>query len=193
MALVISDLHKNFGGKAVLRGFSLNLSDGERLALMGPSGCGKTTLMNIVMGFIKPDAGSVFFTKNARLSAVFQDERLVEPLSALMNVRLTAPKTVFEKDIIALLTTLGLEDSAYKPVSELSGGMRRRTALARALIADSDILLLDEPFDGLDNETKSRTIDCLRSHAGNRAILLVTHDESDALSLGAEIIHMQTL
>jgi len=191
MALIISGVYKSFGGKSVLRNFSMSLEKGEIKALMGPSGCGKSTLLNIIMGFIKPDAGSVSLTENEKLSAVFQDERLVEPLSAYMNVRLTAPKGTPERDITETLSALGLSDSIFKPVSELSGGMRRRTALARALMAKSNLLLLDEPFEGLDLETKQKTVDYLRAHTENRSILLVTHDQSDALRLGAEIIRME--
>ena len=89
-----------------------------------------------------------------------------------------------------MLAELGLEDAGNRPVREYSGGMRRRLALARALLAKSDALALDEPFAGLDGETRQRARDCLLRHAGERPVLLVTHDEEDAAGLDAGIIRL---
>ena len=113
--------------------------------------------------------------EGCRWAAVFQEDRLLEHLDAVGNLRLILGRECAQA--AAMLAELGLEDAGCRPVREYSGGMRRRLALARALLAKSDALALDEPFAGLDGETRQRARDCLLRHAGERPVLLVTHDE----------------
>jgi len=171
------NLSKAFEGKQVLRDFFWRFEPGVHYGLMGPSGCGKTTLLNLLMGLLKPDSGEV--KGQAKLSAVFQEDRLLEHMTAIGNIRLV--RSLPEADIKAMLLSLGLaEESLSQPVSEFSGGMKRRVALARALLADYDVLLMDEPYKGLDEDTRRQVQEVVRQHTRNKTVILVTHDPSEA-------------
>ena len=134
------------------------------------------------------DSGAVSGLEGCRWAAVFQEDRLLENLDAVGKLRLILGRECAQA--AAMLAELGLEDAGCRPVREYSGGMRRRLALARALLAKSDALALDEPFAGLDGETRQRARDCLLRHAGERPVLLVTHDEEDAAGLDAGIVRL---
>ena len=121
---------------------------------------------------------------------MFQEDRLLEHLDAMGNLRFVLGAALDEPAAGALLTELGLGDTAGKPVREFSGGMKRRLALARALLAPSDALALDEPFTGLDGENRERAIACIRRAAREKPVLLVTHEEADATGLAARIIRL---
>lgn len=186
--LKLDGVSHSFGGNAVLRDVSLTLSPGQRLALMGPSGKGKTTLLRAVLGLLRPDGGTI---ENAfrKTAAVFQEPRLLPWLTALENVNLvlgdrqeTLPRALEQ------LRRLGLGDAVDKYPRELSGGMQQRTALARALVLDADLLVLDEPFKALDVELRQQVLDEVGKTKA--AILLVTHDEAEAKALGCEILKL---
>ena len=188
MDVTTENLSVSFGEKQVLRALSLTFPAGSCTAVMGPSGCGKTTLLRVLMGLEKTYTGCVSGVPEKR-SAVFQEDRLQDFYSALMNLRLTLPG-VKSDALLRELALLGLtEDDARKPAQSLSGGMKRRVALARAMLADSDIVFLDEPFKGLDDEARQQTADYILRHRGAAAILCVTHDREDAAALGgADIV-----
>lgn len=188
--IVVKDLHKRYGELTVLDGFSVVFPAGDITCIMGRSGCGKTTLLRLLMGLEHADGGEITGLP-ARLSAVFQEDRLCEELSAFGNVRLVAPRRT-EEDIRAALAALLLDGEAQKkPVSELSGGMRRRVAIARALLAEGELILMDEPFKGLDDGTREAVLAYVKAMTAGRTVLLVTHDEEDALSLSAHTIRME--
>ena len=186
--LKICGLSKSFEGKPVLRAVTLTLSGGGRYALMGPSGCGKTTLLSILAGLIPADSGHIEGLPD-RVSMVFQEDRLLSELSARRNLRVVLPPSVRDEAIAEALAALGLGEDLDRPVSELSGGMRRRVAIARALLAEGELLLLDEPFKGLDEATRAQTAAYLLAHTEGRTVLLVTHDREEAALLGAEELH----
>ena len=173
-------LWKAYGAKAVLRDLSFSVERGERLCVYAPSGGGKTTLLRIVLGLERPDRGAVSDVGIA--AAVFQENRLLLEKSALANLLFVRPDGVEAGR--QLLEELHLPVSA-QPTAEFSGGMRRRVALARALLVPSDTLVLDEPFTGLDGETRQAAMDCLRRHGAGKTILMATHDRRDAAELGA--------
>ncbi|MBD5129488.1 MAG: ABC transporter ATP-binding protein [Ruminococcaceae bacterium] len=158
----------------VIEGFTHEFADGKVTAVVGKSGCGKTTLLNILMGLLEPDGGEVI--REGRISAVFQEDRLCENLTASANIRLVTGKKFTKEEIARELAEVGL-DCADKPVRELSGGMKRRVALVRALLAEYDILFLDEPFKGLDEETKRTVIAYFKRKTQGRTVVLVTHDK----------------
>lgn len=188
----IRRLDKSFGEKTVLRKFSAVLPGGKITCLMGPSGCGKTTLASILLGLTEPDGGEISGLPEKR-SAVFQEDRLCEDFSALSNVRLVTGKAVPEQKIRDCLRELGLGDSLKKPVREMSGGMKRRVAIARALLAEGELLLLDEPFKGLDEATKADVVGLLQKSVAQKTVLLITHDPAEAELLGAQIIKMEAV
>ena len=145
MDLVISHVYKDFGRGPVLRDVSLTVRQGETVCLMGPSGLGKTTLLRCVAGLERPESGSITGVPE-RLGYVFQEDRLCGVFSAVANVRLATGRALPEAEILRHLEELGLAGSARRPVSQLSGGMRRRVAIARAVCAGPRLLLLDEAF-----------------------------------------------
>ena len=186
-ALQLHHVTKRFGAQTVFDNFSLTLPVGRATCLMGPSGCGKTTLLNLLTGLVQPDSGSV--TTLHPQSVVFQEDRLLPGFSALTNLRLVAGRGR-DKELLAILTALGLGDAGAKPVRDFSGGMKRRVAIARALMADYQLLLLDEPFKGLDAAARDRAARVIKDHAAGKTLVMVTHDPKEAGLLDAGIIHL---
>lgn len=175
----IEHLCKAYDGKPVLRDFSLRMESGEHLCLMGPSGCGKTTLLRLLMALERPDGGSIAGLDVLRMSAVFQEDRLLEQLTPAENVRFVCSGLPEKTEV--LLLRLGLEkESLSRPVREFSGGMKRRVAIARALLAVFDVLFLDEPYKGLDAETKKAVQGAVGEYTRNKTVVLVTHDPAEA-------------
>lgn len=187
--IVVSHLYKAFDGKSVLSDFSAVFPEKTVTAVMGYSGVGKTTLLRILMGLEAMDSGTVTGIQGARFAVVFQEDRLLEFMTPVGNIRLTAP-SLSEEAIRKELTAMGLGGCMTQPVRELSGGMRRRVAILRALLAEGDVLLLDEPFKGLDEETKACVIERTRILSVGKTVILVTHDEREAKAMGAEVIEL---
>ena len=184
--LELKDVSLSFGALEVLRGASLALEQGERIAITGPSGCGKTSLLHVIAGLLHPDSGLVR-NRAAHTACVFQEPRLLPWLSADENVSIVIPHGTQGQDALMLLKKLGLADSAEKHPCELSGGMQQRAALARALAYAPDLLLLDEPFRALDAASKALAIDAVNERA-DCAVILVTHSPEEADALGCRII-----
>lgn len=188
--LILTGICKSYGSKQVLSHLSVTFPAGQVTCIMGPSGCGKTTLLNILMGLLSPDRGTVE-NRPERLSAVFQEDRLCEDFSALSNVRLVTGKTLDDGEICRCLSALGLEGSAKQPVRALSGGMKRRVAIARAVLAEGELLILDEPFKGLDEATRKTVAAEVKRRTRGRTVIMVTHDPEEAELMGAEIMEMR--
>lgn len=184
------NITKNFGENKVLNNFTHEFAEGRVTAVLGRSGCGKSTLLNVLMGLMKPDGGEVIRGGSQRISAVFQENRLCENLTASANIRLVTGKRYTRAEIAAELAAVGLGDCADKPVRTLSGGMKRRTVLLRALLAEYDALFLDEPFKGLDEETKRAVMEYVREKTRGKTVVLVTHDRDECAFLADEIIEL---
>ena len=152
---------------------------------MAPSGAGKTTLLRILMGLEQADGGTVGGLEGLRLSAVFQEDRLCERLDPVANIRLVNPG-LSRETVLRALEGVGLDGCAGQKAEELSGGMRRRVAILRALLAPYDLLLLDEPFRGLDRKTKALVMEDTRRRCEGRTVLLVTHDPTELSPMEAE-------
>lgn len=177
--LEILAVSKAFEGRPVLRNVTLTLERGGHYCLMGPSGSGKTTLLNLLMGLTKPDSGQIEMQPGLRISAVFQENRLLEGMTAEANIRLVAPESA--QNARNLLLELGIgEESLPLPVRAYSGGMKRRAAIARALLAQYDLLLLDEPYKGLDEDTRQQVQTIVERMTAGKTVLMVTHDPEDA-------------
>lgn len=189
--IALADVTKTFGTRVVLREVSLTFPPGSVTAVLGPNGSGKTTLGRLLLGLETPTAGTVTRPAGFRGSAVFQEDRLVEHLSAVGNVRLVLPRSVPPTTVTDALQAVGLPlPSPPAPVRTLSGGQRRRVALVRALLAPADALVLDEPFTGLDTDTKPLVTAWVRDHLEGRATLLITHDPAEAAAFGANVVHL---
>jgi NitT/TauT family transport system ATP-binding protein len=192
MDIVINKISKRFGDKQVIEDFSEVIREKAITCIMGPSGCGKTTILYMLMGLMVPDIGTITGVPDTK-SAVFQEDRLCETLNAVANVKMVCRKEVTRKTIEEHLSEIGLQGSLLLPVSQLSGGMRRRVAVVRAMLAESDILFMDEPFKGLDAEMKREVIRFVKKHMDDRTVVLVTHDEEEAREMGGYMIRMKSV
>lgn len=196
MKLILEGIKKAYGGVPVLDGLKLNLNGPGIYCLMAPSGSGKTTLFRLILGLEEPDSGTISFdggtpsSKGGRpsFSAVFQENRLFEHLNPVENLRLALGKTYSRDELTSELLKLLPCESLERPVFTMSGGMKRRLAFIRAMLALSDLVLLDEPFTGLDEATRDRVIQYLLTHLNQRLFLLATHNREDAKKLGAALI-----
>ena len=180
------EVTKSFENKTVLEQFSLSIGDGETVALMGPSGCGKSTAGKLLLGLLQEDAGGVKRPK--QLGAVFQEDRLCNGFDAETNIAMV---TGDKKEALEALAGVGLAELQGKPVEALSGGMKRRVAIVRALLSDAKLLVLDEPFTGLDEESRKQVIGFVKQKKNGRSILLITHNEEAAAALADRTISME--
>ena len=191
-ALQLSRVSRDFGGLPVLEDLSLTIQQGEFVVLVGPSGCGKTTLLNILSGAIAPTSGTV--TTSGVLRTVYQHDGLFPWLTVRDNIGLglrgMTDKEAKAAELADLLALIRLEEFADHYPHQLSGGMRQRVELARALAGRSDILLLDEPFSALDYQTRLR----LRRELARllalrpRTVVFVTHDIEEAAQLADRVL-----
>ena len=191
-ALQLSRVSRDFGGLPVLDDLSLTIQQGEFVVLVGPSGCGKTTLLNILSGSIAPTSGTV--TTSGVLRTVYQHDGLFPWLTVRDNIGLglrgMTDKEAKAAELADLLALIRLEEFADHYPHQLSGGMRQRVELARALAGRSDILLLDEPFSALDYQTRLR----LRRELARllalrpRTVVFVTHDIEEAAQLADRVL-----
>ena len=191
MMLELRDLCKSYGGHRVLESLTHAFPEGAVTCVTGPSGCGKTTLLRLIAGLEKPDSGAILGVPGGGLSMVFQEDRLPPRLTAAGCLRSVLKRTP-DRDgrIDAALRALDLSEDPRQPVAEFSGGMRRRVALARALLYPSPLVLLDEPFKGLDADTRQRAVDFARPLLAHRTALLVTHDPRDVADFGGEALRL---
>jgi NitT/TauT family transport system ATP-binding protein len=188
-AIKFLNVTKSFGEKSVLDSFSHTFEIGSRTCIMGASGVGKTTLLNLVLGLEKADSGEISGVPDD-ISAVFQEDRLSESFSAVANIIAVTGKSVPESEINKCLSELGLGGNEKIPVSALSGGMKRRVAIATALLKKSELIVLDEPFKGLDEELKLKTVSVILARTKGKTLLVATHDINDAKLLSAEILNI---
>lgn len=187
MNVEIENLCKSFGDKKVLENLSLTFEDKKSTCIMASSGWGKTTLLNILMGFTQQDSGSVKGISGQKISAVFQENRLCENLSVKSNLKLVCAKEL-QQEISPTLQALFLADCINKPVYTLSGGMKRRVAIARAIITPADIYLFDEPFKGLDDELKRHVMLYVKEKLLDKTLVWVTHDIREAEFMQSRIL-----
>lgn len=189
--LEIRGLSKRFGEKTLFEGLSLTVD--RPMILWASSGWGKTTLLRILMGLETPDSGTV--SGVGRVGAVFQEDRLCPQLTAVQNVELVLENTKsdYKQQIVRDLQQLGLDEAALDlPVRKLSGGQKRRAALLRAVWAESDTLLLDEPFTGMDPETMKKAASLLKERCQRKPVLLATHDREAIGELGWPVLRLES-
>lgn len=180
-----NNVSKNFGNLNVLKNFSCDLSDNETHIVMGASGCGKTTFLRLLLDLEQPDEGTINGLDGKSMAAVFQENRLCENLSVLTNILLphtkkdTISRNKIASEVTVMLEKVGLLNLESQKVTELSGGMKRRVALLRAVMADCDTVVFDEPLKGLDIETKKHTMEALAPRLKGKTVIWITHDKSD--------------
>lgn len=182
----LKNIVKSYDSKKILDGLSLKAEKGETVCLFGPSGCGKTTVLNIIAGLVKPDSGEVR-GNGGKISYVFQEDRLLEWSDCEENIMMTASN---RKAADEFIHTAGLDESLTLLPKQMSGGMRKRAAIARAVGYDGDILLLDEPFNGIDEERAESIAEYLKKFVSEKICILVTHDIKEARWLNAKILEI---
>ncbi|MBR1477642.1 MAG: ABC transporter ATP-binding protein [Lachnospiraceae bacterium] len=190
----IENLSVSFEDKRIIENLTAELPKGQSTVIMGASGIGKTTLLKALMGLVDIESGSIEGIENMRISAVFQEDRLVPSKSAVENISLCMRRNergirlISQRErlsergkILAELERLGIDEhKASQPVSELSGGMRRRVSLLRALMSEYDIILMDEPFTGLDDDTKIMVMEYTKAAISGKTAVIVTHSRTEA-------------
>lgn len=199
--LQISHLSADYGGKPALADINLTLDSGELLVVLGPSGCGKTTLLNLIAGFVPYQHGSITLEgqrvegPGADRGVVFQHEGLLPWRNVQDNVALGlqlagVDKTQRRATAARMLKKVGLEGAEKRFVWQLSGGQRQRVGIARALAANPQLLLLDEPFGALDAFTREQMQTLLLSlwHETGKKVLLITHDIEEAVFMATELV-----
>ena len=186
MDIKVDHVSKAYGEQQILRDLCCVFPEGKTTCIRGRSGCGKTTLIRLLLGLDIPDKGKIEVISDRKISAVFQEDRLCENLSAASNIRLVCTETISDRELEEAYKAVALTEVWQKPVRELSGGMRRRVSILRALLADSDCVIMDEPLRGLDEKTRTKTIDYILKKTEGKTLIFVTHEEQEAVWLKAD-------
>lgn len=202
-SIKLSHVSKSFGSDLIVKNFNLEIPSGKFFALLGPSGCGKTTVLRMIAGFEKPDAGQIFLGNNEishlpinqrRVNTVFQNYALFPHFDVFDNiayglkVKQFAPAEI-ERRVAKMLKMFGLEQLKHKSVRQISGGQQQRVAIARAVINEPDVLLLDEPLAALDMRLRERVLlelIELQEELG-MTFIYVTHDQMEALTVADQM------
>ena len=205
--LIVRGLRKSFGKSSVLRDIDFTVQEGEFLSLLGPSGCGKTTILRILIGLEKPDAGQIFkdgkditslAPSRRGMGIVFQNYALFENMTVLGNVeyalrRRGDSRAQARETALRMLEMVGLKELASRKPGRLSGGQQQRVAIARTLALQPDIVLFDEPMSALDVDTRLslRTeLKALQKQFGT-TIVYITHDQEEAFAMSDRIMVME--
>ena len=207
--LALTDITLNYEGRTILNKASLSVARGEIVSLVGPSGSGKTTLLRVIAGLEQPSQGNVVIdgklmtgvpTHKRDVGLVFQDNQLFPHLCVFDNIAYSlrikrVSKALQIEKVNEMLSLVGMEDLARRDVGNLSGGEAKRIAVARALVADPFILLLDEPLTGLDVELRDRLLEDMGALLRTRGttVVHVTHDHNEAARLSDRVVDVRTL
>lgn len=188
--LEIKNLYKSYD-RPIISDFSLKVDAGETLIISGASGIGKTTLIKLIAGLEKADKGSISFSGHLRI--MFQENRLLPNINAIKNISAVLKKGEADiEEIKKQLKSVGLdEQDILKSASSLSGGQKRRVALIRAFMPKSDLIILDEPFTGLDDASKELAADFILKNKNQRSLIIISHDIPDKLCAGAKFIELK--
>lgn len=190
----IVNVSKKFDNKTIFKNLTMEFEEGNTTSIMAPSGFGKTTLINMISGLDKNYEGRINFAKIKQkdIIVMFQEDRLIENLSVFKNLKLVSKNT---NKIVELLIDFELESKIDEKVSKLSGGEKRRVALIRTLLTNKKVMILDEPFNGLDDMTKKKVFAYLKKYQkeNDKTFILVLHDHNDANMISDKIIQLDAL
>ncbi len=180
MDILMEKINKSYGDKEVLRDFTTKFEEGTVTFITGESGIGKTSIIRILMGLEGYQSGSIRGLEGKEISVVFQDDCLCDKLSLDKNLSMVLDgQQDKEQDLDRILDLFGLEGYRYKRVAELSGGMKRRLAILRAILYPHNLMILDEPFKGLDEENKKLVMGQLAKGLVDKTAIIVTHDKTE--------------
>lgn len=189
--ITLKNITKVYDGRRVIDCLSYSFPAGSKTAIVAPSGAGKTTLLRLLLGLEQADEGMICYEKTLLASAVFQEDRLFEYTSSLENIGAVLPVGLYsEQEIYDELSNVGLSEAAYRRVSLLSGGMKRRTAIVRAVLMPGNLLIFDEPFKGLDEGLKQQVMNYVANRIHGRTFIFVTHDRTEAEYFQADILNL---
>ena len=200
--LELTHIQKSFDGVTVLKDISIQVEEGEIVSILGPSGCGKTTLLNLILGIVEADAGTICYNgedltraamEKRGFNIVFQDYALFPNLNVYQNITYglkNKPGISSQEEVEELIHLLGLGEHLSKRVDQLSGGQKQRVALARTMVMKPRILLLDEPLSALDGVIKESIKDRIKTIARefHLTTIIVTHDPEEALTLSDKVL-----
>ena len=200
--LELTHIQKSFDGVTVLKDISIQVEEGEIVSILGPSGCGKTTLLNLILGIVEADAGTICYNgedltraamEKRGFNIVFQDYALFPNLNVYQNITYglkNKPGISSQEEVEGLIHLLGLGEHLSKRVDQLSGGQKQRVALARTMVMKPRILLLDEPLSALDGVIKESIKDRIKTIARefHLTTIIVTHDPEEALTLSDRVL-----
>jgi NitT/TauT family transport system ATP-binding protein len=190
MSIILKNICKQYGDQIVLDHFSFTFDDEKSYCIMAPSGKGKTTLLQIMMGLVEADSGTISGIDDYVIAPVFQENRLCENLSVATNIKMVCREKCSSPELNELLNQFLLPGSMKKTVRTLSGGMKRRVALARALCSGGNLFLFDEPFKGLDLSTKEAVMQIVKHSFKGKTAIWVSHDPDEAEFMGSEIVKL---
>lgn len=190
MNILIKNLYKSFDDEIVIKNLNLEINSFDRVALVGKSGIGKTTFLRMLLGDLKADSGEIIFSEEPKYSVVFQENLLFENRSIYENIKFvkSANRDIVEK----YLDILGMKGLLDKKVSQLSGGMKRRVSILRAIVYSGNIYILDEALREVDLETRDKII-YLLNESISCPLIFTTHDENDIKDLSAtKVVNLET-
>ncbi len=183
----IDHVTKTYENHCVLDDVSMHVKAGQIIGIMAPSGAGKTTLLRLILGLEQPDEGQIRMESDTTFATVFQEDRLLTSLCAQDNVRIVHT-SLDDQQLKSAFDQYGIGQARYSSIQALSGGMKRRVAILRALVAPSDILILDEPFQGLDEKNRRKVMDATKQRIQDKTVILVSHNREELTYMGVDII-----
>jgi len=185
--IIIKDLCKGYGEKTIIENLNASICEGAVTCIKGASGAGKTTFIRVLAGLETKDSGTIENVPE-KIAFVFQEDRLLEDFSPISNITFATDKGLSKELIVKHLDELGLSDSLNMPIREFSGGMKRRIAIARAICYDADLIIMDEPFKGLDKDLKIKVMSYVKKYTKGKTVIIVSHDEEEISFMGGNTI-----
>lgn len=191
--IIFKDISKSYGNKIVLKNFNIDIREGQTTFVLGKSGSGKTTFSKIVLGLEKIDTGEISGLDGKKISVVFQEDRLMENMTICSNFKMTVDSHINRKQIVEKMEKIGLFQPLETKISELSGGMKRRISILRAFLIEFDLIVMDEPFRGLDEETKEKVMNFVIQNIKGKTAIIITHDKDEVEYFAEKIQELQII
>ncbi|MDY4560214.1 MAG: ATP-binding cassette domain-containing protein [Peptostreptococcus porci] len=191
--IIFKDISKSYGNKIVLKNFNIDIREGQTTFMLGKSGSGKTTFSKIVLGLEKIDTGEISGLDGKKISVVFQEDRLMENMTIGSNFKMTVDSHINRKQIVEKMEKIGLFQPLETKISELSGGMKRRISILRAFLIEFDLIVMDEPFRGLDEETKEIVMNFVIQNIKGKTAIIITHNKDEVEYFAEKIQELQII
>lgn len=191
--IIFKDISKSYGNKIVLKNFNIDIREGQTTFMLGKSGSGKTTFSKIVLGLEKIDTGEISGLDGKKISVVFQEDRLMENMTIGSNFKMTVDSHINRKQIVEKMEKIALFQPLETKISELSGGMKRRISILRAFLIEFDLIVMDEPFRGLDEETKEKVMNFVIQNIKGKTAIIITHNKDEVEYFAEKIQELQII